>query len=125
MNSLSSFAFWETAILLGGIFGLILWMLATGRISLDGMLEADVPDPNSPDRSGFSAAPSLGRAQALVATLFVAGWYVLQVLHNPKQFPRLPNGVITAMGGSHVVYLTGKAYGLLWDRFKAALRNGG
>ena len=125
MNSLARLALWETGFLLGGVFGVVFWMLATGRISLDGMLEADVRDPDSPDQSGFSAAPSLGRAQALAATLFVAGWYLLQVLNNPKEFPHIPNGVIAVMGSSHAVYLTGKAYGLLWDRLKAALRNGG
>lgn len=124
MNSLAKIAFGGAVVLLSGFFGVVFWNLFTGRISLNGLLEADVHDPKSSDDSGFSTAPSAGRAQALLATLFVAGWYFLQVIHSPKQFPHLPNALVTAMGGSHFVYLTGKAYGLLSYRLKDVFRNG-
>lgn len=124
MNALVKLALWEAVILLSGLFGVVLLKLFTGGISLNGLLEADVHDPKSSDDSGFSAAPSAGRAQALLATLFVAGWYLLQVIHNPREFPHLPDALVTAMGGSHFVYLTGKAYGLLSYRLKDVFRNG-
>jgi|CZKD01.1.fsa_nt_gi hypothetical protein len=125
MNSLAKMAFWGAVVLLSGFFGVVFWNLFTGRISLNGLLEADVRDPKSSNASGFSAVPSAGRAQALVATLFVAGWYLLQVIHNPKEFPHLPDALVTAMGGSHFVYLSGKAYGLLSYRLKDVFRTGG
>ena len=125
MNSLVHLAFWEVAILLGGLFGVVFWKLLTGGIPLDGLLEADVYDANSSDGSGFSAAPSAGRAQALLATLFVAVWYLMQVIHNPRAFPHLPDGLVAAMAGSHGIYLIGKAYGLLSHRLKDVFKTGG
>jgi len=104
---------------LGGFFGIVLWKLLTGRISLSQLLEGDVPDPTNPSK--YSSAPSAGRAQLLVFTMFTALYYLLQVLHNPKAFPKLPDVLVSALGGSQAVYLAGKAYDLLSPKLKNTL----
>jgi hypothetical protein len=116
MRTLSTLAQWEGLILLGGFLGLVLWKLLTGGISLDQLLEGDTRDPNSAD--GYSTDVSPGRTQALASTLFVAGYYLLQVVHNPKQFPAVPTGLVGALAGSQALYLAGKARALLQDRVR-------
>lgn len=106
MRLLSTLAYWEGAILLAGFAGVILSKLATGRISLSCLLEGDVRDEESP--SGFSTRASAGRTQALLVTLFVAGYYLLQVFHNPREMPQVPGSMVAALAGSHAIYLGGK-----------------
>jgi hypothetical protein len=114
MRFLMTLAYWEGAILFGGLFGVVLWKLLTGGISLSYLLDGDVRDPASP--TGFSTQPSPGRIQALMVTLFVAGYYLLQVIHNPKEFPALSPWVVGVLGGSHALYLTEKVQTLLSGR---------
>jgi len=114
MRTLATLAYWELLILLGGFFGVVLWKLLTGGISLAQLLEGDTPDPNSVD--GYATYVSAGRTQLLGATLFVAGYYLLQVIHNPKQFPALPTQMVGALAGSQALYLGGKARALLQGR---------
>ena len=111
MRFLTTLAYWEGAILVGGLFCVVLWKLMTGGISLNYLLNGDVRDPDSP--TGFSTTPSPGRIQALAVTLFVAGYYLLQVMHNPKEFPKMPDTVLGALAGSHALYLGGKAQAML------------
>jgi len=111
MRFLVAAAYWQTVILLGGFFAVVLWKLFTGGISLNGLLDGDVRDPNSAD--GLSSEASAGRAQSIILTLFVALWYLLQVIHNPKEFPRLPNTMVGVLAGSQVLYLGGKARAML------------
>jgi hypothetical protein len=116
MRTLSTLAYWEGLILLGGFFGIVLWKLLTGGISLEQLLEGDVRDPNSAD--GYSTSVSAGRTQLLASTLFVAGYYLLQVVQNPKEFPTLPTELVGALAGSQALYLGGKARAMLWDRVR-------
>jgi hypothetical protein len=116
MRTLSTLAYWEGLILLGGFFGLVLWKLLTGGISLEQLLEGDVPDPNGTD--GYSTYVSAGRTQSLASTLFVAGYYLLQVVHNPKQFPTVPTELVGALAGSQALYLGGKARAMLQGRVR-------
>jgi hypothetical protein len=122
MNSLLKLASSAGVVLLGGFFAVIFWKLFTGSISLNGLLEGDVRDQNSSDGSGVSTVPSAGRSQTLLVTLFVAVWYLLQVIHNPKEFPKVPDAMLGALAGSHALYLGGKAQatflGRLRDLFK-------
>jgi hypothetical protein len=118
MRTLSTLAYWEGLILFGGLFGVVLWKLFTGAIPLNGLLEGDVRDHNSFDGSGFSSSPSAGRSQSLIVTLFVALWYLLQVIHNPREFPKLSDAMIGAMAGSQAVYLGGKAQALFLGRLR-------
>ncbi len=116
MRTLATLAYWEGIILLGGFLGLVLWKLLTGGISLEQLLEGDAQDPNSAD--GYSTYVSGGRTQLLGATLFAAGYYLLQVIHNPKQFPTLPTELVGALAGSQALYLGGKARALLLGRLQ-------
>lgn len=117
MRFLVATAYWQAVVLLGGFFAVVLWKLFTGGIPLDGLLDGDVRDPNSPD--GFSSETSAGRVQSITITLFVASWYLLQVIHNPKEFPRLPNTMVGVLAVSQVLYLGGKARAM----FSGQLRN--
>jgi hypothetical protein len=114
MRMLSTLAYWEGLILFGGFLGVVLWKLLTGGICLDQLLEGDLLDPNKPE--GYSTYVSAGRTQSLAFTLFVAGYYLLQLIHNPKQFPTLPIGLVGALAGSHALFLGGKARALLRNR---------
>jgi len=116
MLFLMTLAYWEGAILFGGLFCVVLWKLMTGGISLNYLLDGDVRDPGSP--TGFSTNVSPGRIQALIVTLFVAGYYLLQVIHNPKEFPKMPDALLGALAGSHVLYLGGKAQAMLPGRMR-------
>jgi uncharacterized YccA/Bax inhibitor family protein len=116
MPSIPTLASYEGLILIGGFFGIVFWKLLTGRIDLSHLLEGDIRDPNSAD--GYSTQASAGRVQSLVITLFAALYYLFQVIHNPKVFPKLPNGLIEAMAGSQAVYLGGKAQAMLVGRLR-------
>jgi hypothetical protein len=93
--------YWEGVILLGGLFGLIVWRLFTGEISLDGLLYG-----SRRDRSAFF---SPGRTQLLMVTILTASYYLLQVIHDPTTFPEIPAAWVVALGGSQAIYLGGKA----------------
>jgi len=108
------FAYWEAVVLFGGFLGVVLWKLLTGSIPLSYLLDGDVRDSNS--ANGFSSQASTGRAQTLVVTLFVAGYYLLQVIRNPTALPQVPVPMVMALGGSHALYLAGKARDLLKGR---------
>jgi len=112
----STLAYWEGLILLGGFFGVVLWKLCAGEIRLDELLEGDIRDPGSPD--GYSTYVSAGRVQSFVISVFVASYYLLQVLRNPKVFPALPNELVAALGGSQALYLGGKAQAMLLGRLR-------
>ena len=122
MHSIVTLARWEAVILFGGIFGVVFWKLASGAIPLDGLLDADVRDKNSPDGSGLSTVPSGGRAQILLVILSVAVWYLLQVIHNPRQFPQIPDSMLRALAGSSVLYLGGKTQALFFGRLRDLIR---
>ena|ERR1700690_1194934 len=106
MPSLATLAYWEAVVLLGGLAGAVFWQIASGQISLAYLLEADV---RNADGTGFTTEVSPGRVQALIVTLYVALYYLLQVINNPKQFPTLPAEMVAALAASHGVYLVGKA----------------
>ena len=111
MRFLMTLAYWEVAILFGGLFCVVLWKLLTGGISLSYLLDGDVRDPESP--TGFSTTPSAGRTQALMVTLFVAGYYLLQVIHNPKELAPVSPLMVGALAGSHALYLGEKVQAML------------
>jgi hypothetical protein len=97
--------YWGGVIVLGGFAGLILWKLFTGAISLDYLLYGD--------RADQTTFFSPGRTQLLMVTILTAGYYLVQVLHDPTTFPKIPTAWIVALGGSHAIYLGGKAQSLL------------
>jgi hypothetical protein len=105
MIDIAQLACWGGTIVLGGIFGVILWRLFTGEISLDYLLYGD-----RRDRTTFF---SPGRTQLLVVTILTAGNYLLQVIHDPTTFPKIPVAWVAVLGGSHAIYLGGKAQFML------------
>jgi len=120
MPSLITLACWEGLVLIAGFFGIVFWKLMTGEIVLDQLLDGDIRDPNCSD--GYGSYVSAGRAQSLLITLFIALYYLLQVIYNPRAFPTLPNGLIAALAGSHAIYLGGKAQAMLVGRFRDFLK---
>ncbi len=109
-----TFAYWEAVLLFGGFLGVVLWKLLTGSIPLNYLLDGDVRNPDS--ENGFSSQASTGRTQSLVVTMFVAGYYLVQVVRNPAELPQLPVPMVVALGGSQALYLAGKARDLLKGR---------
>ncbi len=105
MAFLAKLALFAGNILLFGFAAVILLQIVTGHISLGGLL-----DSKDADDGGRSFSPA--RLQLLLFTVVVAAYYLHTVLANPRQgsLPSLPTGVIAALGGSHVVYLGGKAF---------------
>jgi len=116
VRSLMNLARWEAIVLFFGFIAVVLWKLMTGGISLSYLLDSDIPDADSP--TAFSSDVSAGRTQLLVVTLAVAAYYLLQVIQNPREFPQVPTTMIAALGGSHALYLAGKARTLLAGRLK-------
>lgn len=117
----SRLAYWEGLTFLGGIFSIIFWKMFTGAISLNYLLCGDQVDLKT---GRFSTFVSPGRAQLLLFTIYVAGYFLIQVIHDPKQFPQIPTALLVGLGGSHAVYLGGKAQsmmlGPLGDFFRRA-----
>jgi hypothetical protein len=105
MTSAARLFYWEGIIVVGGFFAVIAWRLFTGEIGMDYLLYGD-----RRDRTTFL---SPGRTQLLIVTILTAGYYLLQVIHDPTTFPKIPVAWVVALGGSHAIYLGGKAQSLL------------
>ena len=109
MPSPARLAEWVGFLLFGGLFGVVFWKLASGSIPLDQILETGGP----------SSSSSARRAQSLAVTLFVAAYYLIHVIQNPKQFPELPGVLMAILAGSQSIYLGAKAL----DLFPESWRN--
>jgi hypothetical protein len=108
MPSPATFAEWVGFLLFGGFFGVVFWKLANGSIPLDQLLETGGPDSSS----------SAGRSQSLAVTLFVAAYYLIHTIQNPKQMPEIPQTLVVLLAGSQSIYLGGKALDLLPDSWR-------
>jgi hypothetical protein len=104
MAFLAKLAFLAGGTLLLGFAAVVLLQIVTGRIPLSGLLF-------SKDAGGAQTF-SPARLQLLIFTVVVAANYLHAVLADPRQssLPTLPTSVIAALGGSHAVYLGGKAF---------------
>jgi len=102
MDLLTTLATIEIGILVGGFFGIVVYKLYSGEISMAGLLYTKEP--------GGRAALSPVRLQLLIFTLTVAAHYLGKVIANPRQdsLPSLPVSVVAALAGSQAVYLGGK-----------------
>ena len=117
MPSVVKLAEWEGIILVAGLCGVVVWKLFTGEISLDYLLYGDAR--NSGDgRNRTTPFFSPGRAQLLMFTVVFAAYFLLQVIHNPAEFPKVPNTLLGVLAGSQAVYLGGKAQSLYLGRFR-------
>jgi hypothetical protein len=92
------------ALLVGGLFGVVVWKITTGEISLAYLLSVK----NAAGRWEYSPA----RLQLLLFTLAVAASYLQGVIANPKgaSLPDMPPSVLAVLAGSQAVYLGGKAF---------------
>lgn len=113
---------WEGLLLLGGFFGIVLWKLVNGSIVLDQLFEGDITDRDPKNVTGYSSYVSAGRVQSFLVTVFVALYYILQVIRNPTEFPKLPALLIAALAGSQLLYLGGKAQAMLIGRLRDFLK---
>jgi hypothetical protein len=98
-------------ILVGGFFGVIVWKLLTGRIRLHYLFYGDRRDRTN---EGYTEFFSPGRVQLLFVTILTAGYYVVQVIRDPTQFPEIPTTWVVALGASQAIYLGGKAQSMLF-----------
>ena len=85
--------------LIGAYALVIAWKLFTGWIPLDALLRT------------ADGKSSPARLQMLLFTLLVAGQYMASVWKNPgaTSLPAISPTVLAVLGGSHAVYLGGKA----------------
>jgi hypothetical protein len=113
MSSIHQLFYWEGLILLVGFFGIVCWKLLTGAIDLQYLLYGDA---RTSDGSRSYTFFSPGRAQLLMLTVTTSVYLLLQVIHDPATFPKVPEVLLAALGGSQALYLGGKAQALLWGR---------
>jgi len=104
---------WEVIIFLGGLGAIIAYRLLTGGINTRYLLYGKTKDGSryfSPER-----------VQLLLFTLGTAMFYLLQVINSlktatkgvPQPLPDISNETLALLGGSHMLYLGGKAYAML------------
>jgi len=106
MQQLVILARWATLGLLVSLAVAVFLKLLFGGIPLSGLLVGD--------RRGSTDYFSLGRAQLLVCTMFVAVNYLRQMTASPfvTSLPDLPASTLELLGGSQLFYLVGKARAL-------------
>ena len=110
---MDTFLRYEIAAIVGGFALVVAFQLVTGQINLRNMLaEKDGSGRYSPIR-----------VQLLVLTLAGLGYYVLKLFDSTDAggaitLPRLPAGLVAVLGGSNLVYLSGKYYALLMRRIR-------
>ena len=117
MPSPSTLGYWEGLILIVGLFGVVFWKLCTGEIDLDQLFDGD-----SGEDDDQTSDVSAGRVQMFLVTISAAGYYLMQVIQNPHQFPDVPTAMVGALAGSHALYLGGKAQAMLLGRFRDFLK---
>jgi len=119
----STLAPWVGLLLFGGLFGVVFWKLATGAIPLDRLLENSAGSSQTADENATTdSSSSAGRAQSLAVTLFVASYYLVHVIQNPKEFPEIPGTLVALLAGSQAMYLGGKSLDLLPDSWRNFFR---
>src|SRR5688572_17546967 len=113
MDTLSTVLRYEMLIMLMVLMGIIAYRLLVRQINTKGLLLDKT--------SGRAFSP--GRLQLLVVTLAIALYYILMVIDTKDtgKLPDLPNEYLVALGGSHVIYLGGKVYGMLATKLASAL----
>jgi len=98
VESLSIFVRYEIWLLILGLIFVVGYQLLTGRINTKKLLHNKTTD-----------RPSPGRVQLLMLTLVGALYYLLRTADDPQKLPEIPNELLLILGGSNLVYLTGKA----------------
>jgi hypothetical protein len=104
MDTLFTVMRYEMFFVFVALASIVGYRMLTGHINTKGLLLDKVTKEFSP-----------GRLQMLIITAFVAIYFVVQVLETEKM-AQLPQEFVLALGGSHVLYLTGKTYSVLVDK---------
>lgn len=109
MQTLGIVLRYELLILLLVLIAIIAYRLMVRQINTDGLLL---------DKTG-SQTVSPARVQMLVVTVMIAIYYMFLVMktEDTGRLPNLPNELMIALGGSHLIYLGGKLYDTLAARF--------
>lgn len=102
MDTLVAFLCFEIWFLLIGLMLIVIYQILTGKINTKRMLF---------EKNG-SCSYSPGRVQLLLLTLISVFYYILEVINNPTQFPKIPQELLLILGGSNIIYLVSKAYSL-------------
>lgn len=110
MEGLVIAARWEMMLLLVGLMLVVVYKILTGGIEVSGLLTVK----GGRDDGSFSPA----RVQMLMATVLTAMYYLLRVLdrQSAASLPDLPAPLVAILGGSHAVYLGGKARSFLFGK---------
>jgi hypothetical protein len=100
----------EVIVFLGGLAGIIAYRILNGGINTKYLLYGT-------QKNGTKYF-SPERVQLLLFTLGTALFYVTDVLKNRKSgvLPDVPAQTLALLGGSHAIYLGGKAYMMLFKR---------
>lgn len=104
------FVKFEVLVFLGGLAAIITHKLLTGQINTRYLLYGTKKDGTryfSPER-----------IQLLLFTLGTAMFYLNTVLQNRGSgvLPDVPNETLAMLGGSHAIFLAGKAYMMMFNR---------
>lgn len=112
METLGTTLRYEMMILLVVLIVLVGYKLMVRQINTDGLMLDKT--------SGRSFSPA--RLQMLAVTMTIALYYMLLVFEaeDTGRLPDLPNELLLALGGSHIIYLGGKLYGMFAARFGLA-----
>ena len=110
METLPAVLRYEMFFILTALAVIVTYRLLTRQINTNGLLRDKI--------SG--RAVSAGRLQLLIVTLLIAVYYVSEVLRTQK-LPVMPREYLLALGGSHLLYLGGKTYGLLASKLELAV----
>jgi len=105
MDNIVVFVKLEVWFFLIGLLVIVCYKIFTGEINFRGVLCEKI---NKNKIKSYSVI----RIQLIIFVLISAYYYVSQVADNPKEFPQVPNELLLALGGSHMVYLAGKSYTL-------------
>jgi hypothetical protein len=105
MDSLIPFVRLEMWLFLLGFMAVVAYKILTGEINFRGIF-------NEKNTAGKTKGYSAVRVQLMIFVLASAFYYVSKVADNPNEFPQVPNELLLALGGSHMVYLAGKSHSL-------------
>jgi hypothetical protein len=102
----------EVILFLGGLAAIIAYRLLTGGINTHYLLYGK--------RKNGTRYLSPERVQLLLFTLGTAMFYVVDVLEKRQtgELPDVPAKTLALLGGSHAIYLGGKAYTMLSTKIK-------
>jgi len=109
MNALSAVIRYGMFSVLAALAVMVAYRLLTGQIKTKGLL-----------RDKVSGRPiTVARLQMLIATLILALYYLAMVIEK-QELPVMQQRYLLALGVSHLLYLSGKTYGVLARKLELA-----